>query len=124
MSRINKALLRKAKAQVRESAKSGDEQANDILKRRSARKAVRREAASSTTPSVRSTTWNFSAGDLVTFKPKYAHLHDGDRDDGVLLVVDTVDWNGYRQESKAGGLMVLSPSRGIISISAAAVRKV
>jgi len=121
MSRINKALLRKAKAQVRESAQSGDEQASDILKRRSARKTVRREVISSTTPSVRSTTWNFSAGELVTFKPKYVQHPDYA---GVLLVIDTEDWSAYRQENKAGCLMVLSPSRGIISVPAASVRKV
>ena len=124
MSRINKALLRKAKAQVRESAKSGDEQANDILKRKSARKAARREVTSSTTPSVKSTTWNFKAGDLVSFKPQWRHIHDDDKNDGILLVVDTEDWSAYRRENKAGGLMILSPSRGIISVPAAAVRKV
>ena len=43
MAKINKALLRKAKGQVRKSAKEGNQQAIDILGRRGARRAERRD---------------------------------------------------------------------------------
>ena len=124
MSRINKALLRKAKSQLRSSAKSGDEQAQQILSRRKARQAEKRDAATGA-DFERPTTevaWNFSSGELVTFKRNRFSRY-GLGENVAFIVVETEDRSWVGETALNSLLDVLVPGHGIIKVRAADMKK-
>ena len=124
MSRINRALLRKAKRQLRTNAKEGSEQAQEVLGRRNNRRAEKKEGMrdSDFTRPTTQVAWNFSSGELVTFKRTQFRRYGLD-ENVAFIVVETEDrkWSG--QSESYSVLDVLIPGRGIIQVRAADMKK-
>ena len=124
MSRINRALLRKAKSQLRTDAKEGNEQAQEILGRRKNRKTERKESVNDSdfTRPTTQVAWNFSSGELVTFK-RQSFRRYGLSENIAFIVVETEDreWNRHSESNSV--LDVLIPGSGIIKVRAADMKK-
>jgi len=127
MARINKALLRKAKLQLKTQAKSEDatiaENAQDILSRRKNRKAERRETKRENNHE-RPTTkvgWNFSPGELVQIKRRNRPYYNAD--DSCYLVIGAHDQSWRHREETNSHLEITGPA-GIIVVRAAHLKKV
>ena len=123
MAKINKALLRKAKGQIRKSAKEGNQQAIDILGRRGARRAERTDTNrdAQTERRVKTLSWNFVPGELVGFKPNRAARYNSQPND-LYLIIGTTDQRGSNHEESAGNLTVTGPL-GVITVRAADMKK-
>lgn len=127
MSRINKALLRKAKRKLATQAKSEDagvaDAAQNILSRGKKRKRERKivvEENEFERP-VTKVGWNFAPGELVQIKrhirPRY------NADDSCYLVIGAHDQSWRNREEKNSYLEITGPA-GIIVIKAAHLKKV
>ena len=124
MSRINRALLRKAKRQLQTGAKEGNEQAQEILGRRKNRRTEKKEGMrdSDFTRPTTQVAWNFSSGELVTFKRTQFRRYGLD-ENVAFIVVETEDREWIGQSESNSVLDVLMPGRGIIQFRAADMKK-
>jgi len=124
MSRINKALLRKAKQQVRRAAEEGSQDASNLLARKKERKAARRVAANDNTVSQPRETiaWNFQPGELVGFKRNKAYRYNS-RDEDLYIVIGTIDQSYHRSDETASYLEITGPL-GIITVRSADMKKI
>ena len=124
MARINKALLRKAKQQIKKAAKEGSEDANNILSRRKERQAERREASRTNTisPPRETVAWNFEPGELVGFKRNRASRYNS-RSEDLYIVIGTLDRSYHRSDETASYLEVTGPL-GIITVRSADMKKI
>ena len=122
MSRINRKLLKKAKKQLRSAAKSGDETAESILKRRQNRKTEIVDGVDTRKDTVTNVSWNFSSGDLVCFKNKKSGRY-GCTPTDCYIVIGTCNTECINREEKNSRLEVVGPG-GLIVVKAADVKKV
>ena len=124
MARVNKALLRKAKQQIRKAAKEGSEDANNILSRRKERQVERREASrnNNVSPPRETVAWNFEPGELVGFKRNRAARYNS-RSEDLYIVIGTLDRSHHRLDETASYLEVTGPL-GIITVRTADMKKI
>jgi len=127
MARINKALLRKAKLQLKTQAKSEDaevaENAQNVLSRRKNRQTERRETVRETEfeKPITKVGWNFSPGELVQIKKRNRPYYG--TDDACYLVIGAHDQSWQGREETNSHLEITGPA-GIIVIKAAHLKKV
>ena len=128
MARVNKAALRKAKAKLRRQARDGDENAENILNRRRERITQRREAVAESDYErpVTNVEFNFSAGELVTLKPrKSAKYHGTGMQIGhFYLVIGMVEENRYYDRTETNGWLEITGPAGIMTVRSADVKKI
>lgn len=124
MAKINKALLRKAKGQLRKSAKAGNQQAIDVLGRRNVRRAERTDTKreAKTERKVTTLSWNFLPGELVGFRSNRAARYNSQPND-LYIIIGTIKHRGSHHEESAGFLEVTGPL-GVITVRAADMKKI
>ena len=126
MARFNRSLLRKAKRQLSEQAKSEDtevaESAQNILSRGKTRKATRREVKKEVRPQRSKTkvTYNFSPGQLVKIGRRDASRY-GATPEEAYLVIGVSDAMSRNSIEENYWIDITGPA-GLITVRASALR--
>ena len=126
MSRINRSLLRKAKRQLVEQAKSEDtetaEQAQGILSRGKNRRSTQRDVKREVRPQRSKTkvTYNFSPGQLVKIGRRDAYRY-GASPEEAYIVIGASDSSSSRTIEENYWIDITGPA-GLITVRAGALR--
>lgn len=126
MARINRSLLRKAKRQLAEQAKSEDvevaETAQGILSRGKNRRVTKREVKREVRPqrSKKKVTYNFSPGQLVKIGRRDAARY-GAAPEEAYLVIGVSNSESYQSIEENYWIDITGPA-GLITVRAGALR--
>ena len=126
MSRINRSLLRKAKRQLAEQAKSEDteaaETAQEILSRDQTRRVTKREVKREVRPQRSKTkvTYNFSPGQLVKIGRRDAYRY-GAAPEEAYIVIGVSNSESHRSIEENYWIDITGPA-GLITVRAGALR--